>query len=163
MGLMGQEASHISLRSPSMVDAAYILERENDEEAMQVSDHQGGYNLSDIKTFITAAHELARDGQQRWMIEAHELGVVGMIDLFDFDAGSSHAGVGIWLDAEHRKSGIGAQAMRLLCEVTSIKNQLQTIFAHIQDDKRASIAFFERVGFRHTHTNADMLTYRFAI
>lgn len=160
---MSQEAPHISLRSPSMADAAYILERENDEEAMQVSDHQGGYTISDIKTFITAAHELARDGQQRWMIVVQELGVVGMIDLFDFDAGSSQAGVGIWLDAEHRKSGIGSQAMRLLCEVSSIKNHLQTIFAHIQDDNRASIAFFERVGFQHTQTKTDILTYRFSI
>lgn len=69
---------------------------------------------------------------------------VGMIDLFDFDPVNRRAAVGLLIDREYQRQGIGGDAMALLLEYARDVLHLHQVYAVVAADNAPSLWMFER-------------------
>lgn len=90
--------------------------------------------------------------QLRLMAEKEEIKAVGSIDLFDFDPYHRRAGVGIIVDREYRRQGIGLQMLTELELFARQHLQLHQLHCTIAADNEASIALFEKAGYQRCGT-----------
>jgi diamine N-acetyltransferase len=138
---------NITLRSPQLQDAVYIMEWENDHEISKVSSAEGPYTLEDIRTYIRGIKDVYLDGQLRFMI-CREEERLGTIDLYDVDMNKSTATVGVLIaESSNRGLGLASEAMDLLKDYAQEYLKIRTIKAYVQYDNKASLRFFERNGF----------------
>ncbi len=73
---------------------------------------------------------------------------VGLIDLFDFDAGNRSAGVGILIcDPNDRRRGYGAEALEIVEAYASRVLGLCELWCNVAVDNRASLALFRGAKF----------------
>ena len=79
----------INLRPLEPEDLQFLYDTENDESNWKVSGTQVPFSKHILKNYIANAHQDIYEAKQaRFVIEHKELKIpVGMIDLFDFDAG----------------------------------------------------------------------------
>lgn len=82
---------------------------------------------------------------------------VGMIDLFDFDPVNRRAAVGLLIDREYQRQGIGGDAMALLLEYARDVLHLHQVYAVVAADNAPSLWMFEKAGFRNAGTLHDWL------
>lgn len=87
--------------------------------------------------------------QLRFIIVSNESGeAIGTADIYDFDPHDRHAKTGIFVDCNHRRMGIGSEALTLLSEYARQCTGLHQLAALVRKDNEPSIALFRRNGYK---------------
>ncbi len=92
MNLVGQQ---IRLRSLEIEDLDFLYTIENDESFWEISGTQSPFSKDILKEYIqNAKQDISEVGQYRFVISSEKDDTpLGLIDLFDFSAQHSRAGV----------------------------------------------------------------------
>jgi diamine N-acetyltransferase len=148
----------VKLRQPEPEDLNLLLSWENDPDFWNVSHTLAPFSRFAMQQYIEhAAADLLTAKQLRlMMVDRTDFRCVGAIDLFDFDAIHSRAGVGILIGhASDRNKGYATDALITVMHYATEILQLHQLYAHILTDNAPSIKLFERCGFEHTGTRKD--------
>lgn len=143
------KGEHIYLRALEPEDLEFLYTLENDESIWELSHTQTPYSRYLIKQYLENAHQDIYEAKQlRLVICSNHDKVVGLIDIFDFDAKNRKAGIGILVhDEEDRGKHYGSEALTLLIDYCSTHLQLHQLYCNISEDNKASIALFSKQGF----------------
>jgi diamine N-acetyltransferase len=141
---------NIYLRIPIPEDIDFMLRMENDPEIWSVSQTTEPFTRFEIESFITGNdHDLFRELQQRFVVVLKDADIpIGSVDLFNYDADTNSAGVGISILKEYREKSYGTQALELLIDKAFKDLGLKYLHCSIYDDNRASTRLFESLGFQ---------------
>jgi diamine N-acetyltransferase len=138
------KGEHIFLRALEPEDIDFIHEVENDESIWHVSNTQTPYSRFLIEQYLENAHkDIYEIKQLRLVISSYENGVLGLIDIFDFDFSNRRAGIGILIKQEsNRNKGFGSEALKLLVDYCFKRLHLHQLYCNIAEDNLASINLF---------------------
>lgn len=138
----------VRLRTLEPTDLDCLLRWENDSENWRVSNTFVPFSRKLMEEYIYSAQDLFATKQIRFIIEENSTKKqLGSIDLFDFDPFHLRAGVGILIDKEVRKEGIGKEALELLKEYSFKHLNLHQIYCSVAASNSASIQLFEGANF----------------
>ncbi len=140
---------HLRALEPEDLDTLYTIE--NDESLWNVGETITPFSKHILKEYLSNAHkDIFEVGQLRLVIcENATNNVLGMVDLFDFDAHNLRAGVGIAISSEkNRRKGFGKEALELVCGYCKQHLVLHQIFANIEASNTSSSTLFEALGFK---------------
>ena len=148
----------LRLRAPEPEDLDVMFLFENDEELWADGGVTGPYSRYQLKKYIVnAKNDVYADGQLRLMMEDGDGKVVGIVDLFNFDARNRRAEIGIVVRKEFRRRKLATTALELLERHCFGYLGLHQLYAYIQEGNAASLALFARMGYRQTGILADWL------
>ena len=104
----------ISLRCAEPDDAQQIYRWENDRRVWRVSGTYAPYTQFHIEQFLLNNNDLFSQKQLRLMIDLTTTREsIGCIDIYDYDAINSRAGIGILIDEKYRRQGYADKALKL--------------------------------------------------
>lgn len=96
------KGKQLFLRALEPEDIDFLYKLENDETIWQVSETQTPYSRYVLKQYLKNSYkDIYEVKQLRLAIVSHTHGLVGLIDLYDFDPKHKRAGVGIVVDTVH--------------------------------------------------------------
>ncbi len=152
--IVGERVVTLRCVLPEDLDIIYVWE--NDPMVWQFSRVATSYSLVELSDFIQHQnHNLDVDGQIRLMICLDDDVAIGALDIFEYDAASRSAGVGILIDFAQRGNGYATEALRLV-EVYLIENfQLSSLWCHIAAQNIASLNLFRGCGYVDVSANGD--------
>ena len=158
MNLIGQQ---IRLRSLEIEDLEFLYNIENDESFWELSGTLFPFSKDILLQYIrNAKQDIYQARQYRFVISSEENKIsLGLIDLFDFSAQHSRAGVGIILHPDHQNKGFGSEALSLL--ITYCKNELglHQLYANVLENNTVSLGLFEKHGFQKVGIKKDWIYY----
>ena len=137
------------LRAPEPEDLDCMMQFENTPTLWEVGNATGPYSRFHLKLYIeTNKNDIYTDGQLRLMVEsiAHKE-VVGIIDLFDYNAFHNRAEVGIVIAESCQSKGLGELALNLLTDFSFNYLGIHQLFAFIDEENEASRRLFSRCQF----------------
>ena len=144
----------VKLRKIEPSDLPFLYQWENDATMWADSDTHNPLSRHDLHQYIeNTTGDIYRDGQLRLMIESSEAapgttsGIVGCIDLFDFDARNRKAAIGMYIAPEVRGQGVGKQAVQALMDYAFGFLHLRMIYAIISVHNIACSRIYELMGF----------------
>lgn len=136
------------LRAPEPEDLDCMLQFENTPTLWTVSNATGPYSRFHLKQYLeTNKNDLYADGQLRLMIESPEKEVVGIIDLFNFDAFHNRAEVGIVVSKNYQNRGIAQRALALLIKHAFDFLGLHQLYAYTDETNHPCRHLFRKAGF----------------
>lgn len=155
---MRLQGENIYLRTLVLSDAQTILDLENSQVAVGVSDHDGDFKLAEIQDYIRSIHDVYLDRQLRFLICNGE-SALGTLDLYDVDIDKNCAYVGILIsDISLRRKGLGTEAMKILTDYCSQTLDIKVLKADIKEVNAESISFFRKSGFIDQSSDKGILT-----
>ncbi|MBR1514427.1 MAG: GNAT family N-acetyltransferase [Bacteroidales bacterium] len=138
----------IALRCAEPEDAKQIYAWENDRDIWRVSGTHAPYSRFQIEQFLLSDNDLAANKQLRLMIDLTETGQsIGCIDIFDYDALNSRAGLGILIDKAFRRQGYAKAALALCVEYLFHDLMLHQVYCSIDETNTESQQLFLSQGF----------------
>lgn len=138
----------ITLRCAEPEDAEQIFRWENDREIWRVSGTHTPYSHFQIEQFLLSNNDLPAQKQLRLIIDLTENGqTIGCVDIYDFDAFNSRAGLGILIDKEYRQQGYAKAALALCIEYLFHDLMLHQVYCSIDELNTESHQLFESLGF----------------
>ena len=138
----------IALRCAEPEDAELIYAWENDRDVWRVSGTHVPYSRFQIEQFLLSNNDLVSQKQLRLMIELNETKEpIGCIDIFDFDAFNSRAGIGILIDKAFRRQGLAKAALALCVDYLFQDVMLHQVYCTIDETNHASQQLFLSQGF----------------
>ena len=152
------KGENIYLRALEPEDLDFIYHIENDEDIWEVSNTITPYSRFLIKQYLENAHQDIYEAKQLRLVicKCNNDAVVGLIDLFDFDATSRRAGIGIIIQNEiNRNNGFGKEALSLVVKYAFVQLQLHQLYANIGIDNKASQMLFTSIGFEKMGVKKD--------
>ncbi len=140
----------LMLRALEPTDLEVLYRWENDVKLWHTCSTITPFSRKQLWDYIEGYDgDIFKSRQLRLMIEEISTkGVVGTIDLYDFDPVNNRASVGILLTVDFQGRGYGKRAMRLFekyCETFLPINQLICVVA---EDNEASLRLFRTLGYR---------------
>lgn len=146
---MTLKGKNIHLRALEPEDLDFLYEIENNESIWEVSNTQTPYSKWVLKQYLENAHlDIFEAKQLRLVIVSSESNEkVGFIDVFDFDAKNSRAGIGIVISSTFRNQGIGKETLQLISNYAFTHLNLHQLFANITINNEASLQLFTNFGF----------------
>jgi diamine N-acetyltransferase len=145
----------VEIQIPTIEDAAFLLELENDSSIWKVSYTTEKFNLKEIELFIVRnLLEGLETGQIRYLITKNHIRC-GCIDLFEYDPQNLRAGVGIIIHPNFQHQGIAKAALLKLIEHSKTVLKLHQLHCTIMDENLASISLFKSVGFAPSGVRKD--------
>lgn len=133
-------------------DAETVFQIENDAELWDVTTDHGPYSRRVITDFVlNSTGNIAHDGQMRFMIETVD-GIVGTLDLTDYDGFQQFAFVGIALKKEYRRRGYAGQAVAQAIDYARKVLSLHKLYALIHKHNTPSLQLFRKANFTETET-----------
>lgn len=147
--MLSLKGEHIYLRALEIGDLDFLYELENNMAVWEISGTTVPYSRYVLKQYLDNAHrDIFEVKQLRLCICNTKDIVIGLIDLFDFDARNHRAGLGIViLNTMDRNKGIGAEAIRLLTDYCFSTLSLRQLYANVLVGNDASIHLFKKLGF----------------
>lgn len=146
---MTLKGPHIHLRALEPEDLDFLYEIENNESIWEVSNTQTPYSKWVLKQYLENAHQDIFEAKQLRLVivssESNEK--VGFIDVFDFDAKNSRAGIGIVILSTFRNQGFGKETLHLISNYAFTHLNLHQLFANITINNEASLQLFTNFGF----------------
>lgn len=139
----------IVLRAVEPSDVDYLFEVENNMGLWRVSNTLIPFSRNVLSKYANSVHDIVRQGQFRFIIETvRDKKMVGMIDLYDFDAINRRAGVGVVIqNVQDRRDGWATEALSLLLDYSIKVLHLKQLYCSIQESNRGSMALFAKLGF----------------
>lgn len=152
----------IYLRQLEEDDVNLLLLWENDTNNWRYSESEAPFSLHQLQHYVKNASHIRQNEQMRLIICINESNTaIGTIDLFEIDFKNLRAGVGILIaNEEYRNQGHAQEALELLSGFASRRIGLSQLFCDIQADNKASIALFEKGGFKKTGTRKNWYIYK---
>ncbi len=148
---------NILLRALEPEDLPFLANIENDTGLWQVGELHQPISQFTLKAYLAHAHEtLAEAGQMRLAICLEER-LIGLADLFDYDARNQRAGAGIVIDRQFQNHGFAKEALQLIIRYAKDYLLLHQLHCQIQSSNTASIQAFETVGFHQVGILKDWL------
>lgn len=141
--------SKVKLRAMEPEDLEQLYALENDREVWKVSNTNVPYSRYVLHDYIAnATNDIYRDGQVRLIIEndAHEL--IGMVDVFDFNAQHRRAEVSIVVRKEYQRRGYATIAIDKILDYSLRILHLHQLYAVVAEDNEASLRLFLKKGFQ---------------
>lgn len=142
----------LKLRALEIADLPYLYQWENDAAAWCDSDTHNPLSQHLLRDYIeSSTGDIYKDGQLRLVIEVEQdasVVTVGCVDLFDFDARTGKAAIGMYLAPEHRGKGYGREALRQLETYAFSFLHLHQLYAIIGCDNAATTHIYEQVDYR---------------
>jgi len=149
--MLGLQNENLRLRAPEPEDLNWLYQWENDPEVWISGTTLTPFSRYVLGRYLETAHlDIFETHQLRLMIElcGRPDIPIGTIDLFDFDAYHSRAGVGILIaDKTERGKGYAGQALRLLVGYCFDLLGLNQLYCNIDSHNQRSIGLFTSVGF----------------
>ncbi|MBR4562491.1 MAG: GNAT family N-acetyltransferase [Bacteroidales bacterium] len=138
----------ITLRCAEPEDAERIFRWENDRGIWRVSGTHTPYSLFQIEQFLLDNNDIMDRKQLRLMIDLTESGqIIGCIDIYDYDAFNSRAGLGILIDKAYRQQGYAKAALALCVEYLFKDLLLHQVYCSIDESNIESQQLFVGQGF----------------
>jgi diamine N-acetyltransferase len=138
----------LKLRKIEPSDLPFLYQWENDATMWADSDTHNPLSRHDLHQYIeNTTGDIYRDGQLRLIIESSEAGIMGCIDLFDFDARNRKAAIGMYIAPEARGKGVGKQAVEQLLDYAFGFLHLRMIYAIISVHNHPCSRIYEQIGF----------------
>ena len=142
------QGANIHLRALEPDDLAFLNRIENDTGLWQVGELHQPLSRFTLQAYLENAHQsIAEAGQMRLAICNHDQQLIGLVDLFDYEARHQRAGVGIVIDRQFQQKGLAKAALQLLAAYAKDHLLLHQLHCHIQASNAKSIHVFESVGF----------------
>jgi diamine N-acetyltransferase len=138
----------VSLREMQLTDVDTLLKWENNPDNWQISDTVAPFSRKQIEDFVNQQQSLKDNSQQRFMVCLDDK-PIGCIDLFEYNAAESKAGVGVLIAEKiNRNKGYASKALSIL--IDKCRNELNVVhlFCNIYNENKASIRLFEKCGFQ---------------
>jgi diamine N-acetyltransferase len=154
------KGTHIFLRALELTDLDFLYNLENDESLWEVSNTISPFSKYILKEYLENSHRDIYDVKQlRLVICKNEAETqVGLIDLYEFDPKNLRVGVGIVIFPEENKGkGFATEALGLTCAYVFKHLNVHQIFAGITEGNSASIALFEKAGFKRAGIKSDWI------
>ncbi len=151
MGVSTLRGEHIYLRALEPEDIDFLYNLENNEGFWNVGESIVPFSKFTLKEYLSNAHkDIYETGQLRLIVCNHEDGnTIGLVDLFDFDPHHLRAGVGVIIaNTQSRNHGYGFEALVLLKNYCALHLKMHQLYANIDESNVASIALFEKAGFK---------------
>lgn len=142
----------IRLRAPEPTDLESMFCFENATEVWEMSNTTGPYSRRQLLDYIRESrNDLFEDRQLRLMIEAGgKKRVAGILDLCAFDPLHSRAEVGIVVDRDFRRQGVGRTALRLLEEHCFLRLGIHQLYAYVAERNTPCRRLFAACGYVET-------------
>lgn len=138
----------IALRPAEPEDAEQIYQWENDRDVWRVSGTHTPYSRFQIEQFLLSNNDLSSEKQLRLMIDLTESGTtIGCIDIYDYDAINSRAGLGILIDKAYRQQGFAKSALSLCINYLFKNLLLHQVHCSIDETNTESQNLFVSIGF----------------
>ncbi|WP_036385450.1 GNAT family N-acetyltransferase [Muricauda sp. MAR_2010_75] len=143
------KGEQINLRALEPTDLEFLYQLENDTSIWEISGTLKPYSKKVLKLYLENTHrDIYEVKQLRLCICNASDECIGLIDLFDFDPKHGRAGMGIVIaNPEDRNKGVGAEAIKLMCDYAFSTLNLHQLYANILEKNKASIHLFEKMGF----------------
>lgn len=144
------KGNHIYLRALEPEDLAFLYEIENDTSLWEVSHTQTPYSRWVLKNYLDNSHQDLYEAKQLRLaiVENTSDGLLGLIDLFDFDPKNNRIGMGIVVkDAARRNEGFGSEAVKVLVDYVFGHLNIHQIYVNVTVANVASIKLFSKFGF----------------
>ncbi len=143
------ENNEICLRAPEPEDLNALYAWENNADFWYIGNSTSPYSRHALKCYIEELeHDIFSTGQLRFIIELKsEKRPIGTIDIYDFNAFHSRAGVGILIDENERGKGYAGSALKLLLEYGFLFLKIHQFYAYIPEKNEASVRLFLSNGF----------------
>lgn len=136
------------LRCAEPEDAEQIYRWENDRDIWRVSGTHTPYSRFQIEQFLLDNNDIAAQKQLRLMIDLTDSGqTIGCIDIYDYDAINSRAGLGILIDKTYRQQGYAKSALALCIEYLFKDLLLHQVYCSIDETNTESQQLFLGQGF----------------
>lgn len=137
------------LRAVEISDMAAVKRWENDESAWDYSDTVAPLSSRIVEEYIACyTADPFTHGELRLVIAEGSGEAVGLVDLYRISVLHAHGFIGIYIDAEKRRQGIGRRSLEMTCRYARERLGLRTLAALILPDNAASIKLFRACGFR---------------
>jgi diamine N-acetyltransferase len=150
------KAQNCYLRALEPNDFDFLYEVENEEALWHVCELKQPISLHTVQAYLENAHQPIEDAKQaRFAICDVENNLVGMIDLFDYDAKNQRAGVGVVILESQRENGFAHSAIIRIKEYAKEHLLLHQLSCEVQESNTKSVALFQKCGFKITGTLAD--------
>ncbi len=158
---MKLQGKHIYLRAIEPEDLDFLYELENNTDLWEVSGTLAPYSRHVLKQYLENAHKDIFEAKQlRLCISSKDHKLLGLIDLFDFDAKNRRAGVGIVVaKTSDRDRGFGSEALSLICEYAFSTLDLRQLYAYVGEENEPSIQLFTKSGFKKAGLLEDWTRY----
>lgn len=146
----------VILRAVELADIEVMYGAENDLRNWSVSGTNTPFSHFMLEQFVESQRvDISVSRQLRLMIESIDGGIIGMVDLFEFDPYNHRAGVGILILEPYRKGGYGFDSLKTLENYCSNTLQLHQLWCDIGAENLASLKLFTKVGYREIGRKQD--------
>ena len=152
------KSNKLKLRAvePEDLDLMYLIE--NDTSLWSCGQSNVPFSHFALKQYIAeCSSDVFHDRQLRLVIETSDGIGVGFVDLQNYEPLHHRAEVGIVVVPEKQRQGIAAEALRLLAGYASRHLGLHQLYALVPAGNVASVALFEKSGYKKTATLQDWL------
>ncbi len=147
--MLNLKGKQVYLRALEPSDLEFLYQLENDTSIWEISGTLKPYSKKVLQLYLDNAHrDIYEVKQLRLCVCNADDDCIGLIDLFDFDPKHGRAGIGILIaNPSDRNKGVGAEAMKILCDYAFSTLNLHQLYANILEENKASIHLFEKLGF----------------
>ena len=148
--MVTQEGLHIFLRALEPEDLEAIHAIENDTRLWYLGDTIAPFSKFAIRAYLANANkDIYETKQLRLAIcDKKTKSLIGLVDLFDFDAYNMRAAVGVVIAlTADRNNGYGSEAIQLLVAYAKSHLGLHQLYANVLQPNTASNKLFKKLGF----------------
>lgn len=147
----------MKLRALEISDLPFLYQWENDAEMWVDSNTHNPLSQHLLREYVeSSTGDIYRDGQLRLIIEEEER-TMGCMDLFDFDARSRKAAIGMYIAPDARGKGVGKKAVELLEDYAFRFLGLHMLYAIISEENAPCLALYRKAGYDEVATLPDWL------
>lgn len=150
----------MKLRAVELDDVDLLYEWENDIELWQVSNTMRPFSKYALENYVLNSQNesLYSAKQMRLMIDVERdnaIFTLGCIDIYDYEAKDSKAGIGIFICESERGKGYAKKAIEMIESLMKNIYNIHQLYAFITEDNQKSIKLFEKSGYIFTSSLKD--------
>ncbi len=144
------ENDKLRLRALEPEDLEQLYAWENDTSLWEFGSTLTPYSRYVLKTYLENADaDIYSNKQLRlMMVRKPSEETVGTVDLFDYNPHHHRAAVGVLVDAEHQRQGLGKEALSLLTAYAFEFLNIHQLYAYVPVSNKPSHKLFASVGFQ---------------
>lgn len=141
---------------PEDLDAMYGWE--NDTDVWRVSGTLAPFSRHSLSRLIEEQQfDIYATRQMRLVVEALTGGVVGAVDIFEFDPQNLRAGVGVIISPQYREMGYATDALKALEWYAVQVLHLHQLWCSVTSNNTASQNLFIRLGYAQCGIRRDWI------
>jgi diamine N-acetyltransferase len=152
------KCEEIILRAPEPEDLELLYTWENNNNNWVISNTLTPFSRFTLKRYLEDSHKtIFETGQIRLMIDhINDRKTIGTIDIFEYDAFHSRAGIGILIAVEeYKRKGYATMALNCIINYCFKTLLIHQLYCNILEDNCGSMDLFGKVGFKRIGIKQD--------